>query len=336
MSQTTSTSKPQALSVSQMLHLMRLEVDRALQHDYPITCLMLGLDGFKDEAEQGLVRQIMPELFKHLKGLTMANEVRGLGLTKESVIVAVFPHKDPQAIYGLSEVLVDRVRALVVPIPGAEQGITISIGLGHNMHPDPTTFELLLQEAETGLNLAQAAGGDRCVQWKEVEDELDSLREELDSQIREISAKQQALDDGDVAFEERWSANLVDSVLGLFTAESEQSPGVLRLKKGVIDLIADELLRLQESSTVRQFADQRSKIDTLERRISKLTGHLSSTEDKLRRLATMKSIDGGVASIYESVQGLGLDDDNAEQKRGMLTTIFEANLALRAESAEAT
>ncbi|MFT5051716.1 MAG: hypothetical protein ACI8QZ_003136 [Chlamydiales bacterium] len=333
MSQTTVNSKPQALSVSQMLHLMRLEVDRALQHDYPITCLMLGLDGFTDEGEQGPVRQIMPELFRQLKGLTMANDVRGLGLTKESVIVAVFPHKDPQVVYDLAEVLVARVRALEVPIPGAEQGITISIGLGHNMHQDPTSFELLLQEAETGLNLAQTAGGDRCVQWKDVEDELDSLREELDTQIREIEAQQQAIEDGDVAFEERWSAELMDSVLEVFTAEEEQSPGVLRLKKGVIDLVAAELGRLQESSTVRQFAEQRTQIDKLERRIKKLTGHLSSTEEKLRKVAAMKSVDGGVASIYDSVQGLTDDDGNAEQKRGMLTTIFEANLALRAESA---
>ena len=334
MSQPATQNKPQALSVAQMLHLMRLEVDRALHHGYPITCLMIGLDGFKDETDKPVVRQIMPALFQALKELTLANQVRGLGLTKESLIVAVFPHTDPQNVFQLSEVLVERVHSLYVPGYTAGDPLTISVGLGHNQHADPTTFELLLQEAETGLNLAQSAGGDRAVQWKEVEDELESLREELDSQIKEIEEQQKVFDDEQVAFEERWGVELLESVIGAFDSEPDQSPSVLRTKKSVIELIASELGRLQESSTVRQFAEQRKQINMLERRIRKLTSHLSSTEDELKRVAAMKAIDGGVASIYDTVQGLSADDTNAEQKREMLMTIFEANLALREETAK--
>ena len=334
MSQQTTQSKPQALSVAQMLHLMRLEVDRALHHGYPITCLMIGLDGFKEPEQRKDARQVMPVLFGALKELTLANQVRGLGLTKDSLIVAVLPHADPQAVYDLSEDLVERVRWLSVPGLSLVDPLTVSVGLGHNMHADPTTFELILQEAETGLNLAQTTGGNRSVQWKEVEDELDSLREDIDNQIQEIESQQKSLDDAQVAFEERWGIELLESVVQCFAAEVDQSEGVLRLKKGLIELISGELLRLQESSTVRQFAEQRKQISMLERRIRKLTTHLSSTEDELKRVASMKAIDGGVASIYQTVQGLSGDDANAEQKKGMLTTIFEANLALRDDTAK--
>ena len=172
------------------------------------------------------------------------------------------------------------------------------------------------------------------MQWKEVENELDSLREDLDNQIKEIEAQQQAFDDEQVAFEERWGMELLESVIRAFDSEPEQSSAVLRTKKSVLELIAAELGRLQESSTVRQFAEQRSQINNLERRIRKLTSHLSSTEEELKRVASMKAVDTGVASIYSTVQGLSGDDDNAEQKREMLMTIFEANVALREEAAK--
>ena len=61
-----------------------------------------------------------------------------------------------------------------------------------------------------------------------------------------------------------------------------------------------------------------------------MTEHLSGTEAELKRVASLKSIDGGLASIYQDVQGLSADDDGFESKKAMLSNIFEANLAFRA------
>jgi hypothetical protein len=43
----------------------------------------------------------------------------------------------------------------------------------------------------------------------------------------------------------------------------------------------------------------------------------------------MKSIDPGVASLYRTVQGLSYEDQMFEMKKAMMSSIFEANVALQ-------
>ena len=54
------TVKRQRLTTPQTLQLMRLEVERALRHGYPISCMMLGLDGFMDSDLLLLRKRVMP------------------------------------------------------------------------------------------------------------------------------------------------------------------------------------------------------------------------------------------------------------------------------------
>ena len=100
---------------------------------------------------------------------------------------------------------------------------------------------------------------------------------------------------------------------GLF--ESNRALGDLRL--GVED--GEDLL------------DQIAAPLLFERRIAKLSQSLDTTEKELKRVAAMKNVETGVASIYRTVQGLSDDDDNAEQKREMMQDIFDANMAFRKE-----
>ena len=44
--------RPGALSVPQMLHLMRLEVENANSHDYPVCCLLIALDRYQAPEER--------------------------------------------------------------------------------------------------------------------------------------------------------------------------------------------------------------------------------------------------------------------------------------------
>ena len=47
------------------------------------------------------------------------------------------------------------------------------------------------------------------------------------------------------------------------------------------------------------------------------------------RLSKLEDSDGGIASIYRTVQGLAADVGDFEQKRNVLAQIFEANLVLQ-------
>lgn len=76
-------------------------------------------------------------------------------------------------------------------------------------------------------------------------------------------------------------------------------------------------------------AAYRRQIDLLERRIVKLTLRLEQTEADLKRIAAMKNIDLGLASIYRSVQGLSLEDEARAMKKSLLKKIFQANMELK-------
>lgn len=78
-----------------------------------------------------------------------------------------------------------------------------------------------------------------------------------------------------------------------------------------------------------QMSEHRKEVENFERRIAKLNESLELTEEELQRIAKAKGIDPGVASIYRTVQGLSSDIDNAEARREMMSSIFEANLQLQ-------
>jgi len=80
-------------------------------------------------------------------------------------------------------------------------------------------------------------------------------------------------------------------------------------------------------------AAHRREVDTLERRIVKLTLQLEQTEAKLLRLAALKDVDAGISSIYRSVQGVSPEEEAQAAKRSLLREIFQANLELKSAMA---
>ena len=71
------------------------------------------------------------------------------------------------------------------------------------------------------------------------------------------------------------------------------------------------------------------QIDILERRIVKLTRLLEETEANLQRIAAMKNLDLGIASVYRDVQGLSSEEQALALKRSLMREIFQANLKLK-------
>jgi len=122
---------------------------------------------------------------------------------------------------------------------------------------------------------------------------------------------------------------LSETILEVLAAHGitrEQLTGMDRAAiAALLTSLQDEKLR----TSAGDLGEQRVVIDQLERRIAKLTHLLGITEDELRRVAAMKNIDLGVASIYRDVQGIADDTTQKEKKREMMREIFEANFALK-------
>ncbi len=81
-------------------------------------------------------------------------------------------------------------------------------------------------------------------------------------------------------------------------------------------------------------AGLRRQIDSLERRIAKLVAQLELTEADLQRIAAMKNIDLGIASVHRSVQGLSSEADAQLSKSSLMKEIFQANLDLKTAMAK--
>ena len=326
--------KPTALSVGQMLHLMQLEMERAQEHGFPISCLMIGLDHEGDEDAQSYRRERLTEVFRLLKVVTFRKKVRGLGLTERRFVLALFPHAKPNQAAEIADELIGSFRERGLQAQNSaglvhSRACTISVGIGHNSHMGPMSFQILIEEAEAGLCFAKANGGDHSVQLRDVESELDRLREELEVTIREFKAQSETQTREQAGAEEDWGRALIGKIVQAFNDQPEQSASVVRVERAVIHLVKSEVGRWQEISASRHVSDSQVQIELLERRIEKLTEHLDKTEAELRRVAAMKAIDSGIASLYDSVQGLSSSDSDFERKNEMLKGIFEANFALQ-------
>jgi len=324
---TAAAARSNKLSIDQMLRLMQLEVDKAQAHGYPISCLLIGLDGYESAEDEPVKKKVMPAVFHLLKRVTFDRGVQGLGFWSEKVVLAVFPHTPPATVAQVGEDLIASVRG--VAIPGLEQGktITLSGGVAHNQHAGPMSFEVLIREAESGYSMARQSGGDRFVQWLEVETELDRLREELEEQMREVEARGEHFAQEQDELAEKRSKAFVKRIKDTFARETA-SEATVRLEKEMVALALSQIEEWRDGTLARELTESKKQADNLERRVRKLTDLLDVTEAELKRVAAMKAVDTGIASIYSSVQGIGGDDENAEVKKELMKSIFEANLAL--------
>jgi hypothetical protein len=75
--------------------------------------------------------------------------------------------------------------------------------------------------------------------------------------------------------------------------------------------------------------EYKRQVELLERRLAKLSHQLGITEEELARVARMKNVDLGLASVYRAVQGLADDEEQVEIKRQLMAKIFEANVQLK-------
>ncbi len=318
------------LTVAQMLHVMRVEFQRARAQRYPITCLMVAVDHI-DELHSAHGYQckqlLMRTTYDLLRQVTHDANMFGMALMSGDRLMAVFPNMAPTRASELGSLFNAAAREKKLEIAGQPIAMTLSLGAAHNLHEETATFDGFVQGAGRALGMARE-GGDRYVMWREADAELEQLRDELKQTSKAFKEQQELLDEELAELGGLHQAGVIDKIQRAFGLR-ERTPELEQLEKEIIALAAKELHEERQKAVQAQSVEFKRQIDMLERRIAKLTEILGVTEEELKRVMAMKNIDPGVASIYRTVQGLAIDDANAEAKAAMMADIFKANFALQ-------
>jgi len=311
--------------------LMRIEFERCTRHGLPLVCLLIGVDRLgtlQDLYGRETREEILGASLAALRRVTREHDL--LCALQDERIVALFPHSAPEIGALLARKLLEAAREMRFEREGRSLRISFSIGVAHNRHRDAISFETLVTVAEEGLAVADAAGGDRFV-----ETELYQL---IEQQRR--AREQQALRGGPAADAPAAAATpgapaarapgLGDTLLDVLSAMGVRVDDPERLDKHSLTQL---LFRLQDERAPvahGELAEEKRKNDILERRIAKLVAQLGVTESELKRIAQLKNVDLGIASIYREVQGLG-PESQLQRKREMMKEIFTANFHMKRE-----
>ncbi len=155
---------------------------------------------------------------------------------------------------------------------------------------------------ERGRDLAASSFSISPEGFKEMEDKIRHLFDHLVSKERRISLAEAG----------------PKALAGLSELEREVAAFLDRLLVGERD---------RYLGSVRKGHSE--NIGVLEKRIAKLNRALADTESALRKVAEAKAGDPGIASIYDSIQGLSSLDAFFAKKKELLEIIFKENLTLR-------
>jgi diguanylate cyclase (GGDEF)-like protein len=156
---------PGIFSLSQIMHLMRVEFDRAQRYSYPISCLMIGVDRLtelRDLYGYDSKEAILDEIVRLLQAQTRNCDF--LGRLADDRLLAVVPHTTLEGARTLAERLLKSIRELKFESEGRRLRVTASAGGSHNAGGQAMFFDTLLAAAVGALAEASAQGGDRFVQ----------------------------------------------------------------------------------------------------------------------------------------------------------------------------
>ena len=174
-------------------------------------------------------------------------------------------------------------------------------------------------------------------QKTEIERQKEHVEEEIDRLRRDLSTQQHALDlkleEGSLSTATRYQgenaeiAKKVAEVMRALAGSGGLSVGAA--EERVMELVMNVVDGERKAADEARRALHDREVDNLQRRIKKLSETLDQTEHKLQAVAAMKSIDGGISSLYREVQGLNLADIQAGKKKELMAEIFKANLRLQ-------
>ena len=320
------------LSISQMLGVMRVEFHRARSQRYPMCALMIAIDALgriQEKQGWGGKDAAMHAAYDLLKSCSRELGFFGMALMSGDRIMAIFPNTPAPRLGELGNALNQRARALTVDCGSDRLPLTLSLGASHNLLAETnSSFEGMVQAAGRALFLATEGTGDRYVMYREAEAEIDMLRGELEAQRRSFQAEQDLMREELSEIGGLQQAAIIDKIQRIFAGVTRTAE-IDALEKQIIQLAVAELFEERQKAVTAQMEEHKRQMEVLERRIAKLTGLLGVTEEELKRVLAMKSIDPGVASLYQTVQGLSAGDPQAESKKVLMAEIFKQNLAFQ-------
>ena len=172
-------------------------------------------------------------------------------------------------------------------------------------------------------------------QRERAEEEVDQLRREI---VQQSQALQLKLDQDALELANRYegeNAAIARKVSEVVQALA-QSPGIAlsTVEQKLMELVMDAVAGERQTAEEARRALRDREVDNLQRRIKKLNDTLATTEQRLQQVAAMKTLDGGISSVYRDVQGIDLSDQQAGKKKDLMAEIFKANLKLQKKSAE--
>ncbi len=330
---TFSTSQTDLFSPEEIKTLMRGEFDRAQRYRFPIVCMMVGVDrieSLNDLYGYQSKRDILNSVGDLLKGVTRASDF--LGCLVDDRLLAVFPHTSPDVASTLAKRLLARARELRFEDGGRVLGITLSIGVSHNQHDTALSFQGLVKVAEDGLEVADRAGGDRFIQTDVYQlyadrEPIAPLPAEEALPQSEPSWKKKNM--GPTLMDAGLEGTFVQKFQALLDATSDRAMAE-KLRAEFLQMALKGLAKERMQAINADSSSEKDRIiDNLERRIAKLNDQIGLTEEELVRVMAMKQIDGGLASIYRTVQGISEAGGANELKKEMMKQIFDANVEMK-------
>ena len=153
---------PGLFSLSQIMHLMRIEFGRAPRYHYPRPVVGSGVDRLghlRDLYGYESKEAVLDEVARLLQAETRTCDF--LGRMADDRLMAVVPHTPAPGLDVLSKRLLEGVRAIQFESDGKRIPIAISIGGASTDGGQTLFFDALVGAAERALEEAAAAGGDR-------------------------------------------------------------------------------------------------------------------------------------------------------------------------------
>lgn len=330
-------------SPADMERLMRTEFDRAQRYKYPLVCALISVDRLgqlQDLYGYDSKDEILRAVVGVVKSVTRESDY--LGHLSADRLMAVFPHTAPETAGLLARRILGGAKKLRFERDGRALCVSLSIGMANNRQPGELSFDTLVRVAEEGLAVAEAGGGDRFI-----ETELYQLFERrrkggerlgtfdpIEERPRvapppEPRAPVPSQAAPAVPAPSEPDRLLSESILAMLAAQGYSADALAELDQETIALAIKHYHETRDRDFDGEADEARNQIDILERRLAKLTQLHAETEEELKRIAAMKGLDYGVASIYRTVQGLSDSATHKEMKRMLMREIFEANFELK-------
>jgi len=330
-------------SPQQVQQLMRVEFDRSKRHGHPLVMLLIAVDRLA-QLQDLYGAELRDDVLRAVAGLvrssTRASDA--LGCVLDDRLLVLTPHTPAEGAASLAKRILEGVRAMSFYGLGRTTRVTVSIGGAHSQTGRmELAFDTLLDVAEGGLKVARESGGNRYVHSDLYE--FFEERRKREQRERERLAPPTAIPaaapaaaappppppTSAVAGEAGEAPLLGTKIRELFGLGAGENELLARIQQEVVASALREMKAEIERALGERQSEHRREIDTLERRIQKLTKTLGMTDAELKRALSQQSVDPGVASIYTSVQGLSSNDVQHELKKELMSKIFQANLELR-------